>query len=746
MALKEILIDISDSIPQSEKKKKIWDYGYNEKYDVVVISKTKTIGQVFNIDGLKIAIPPPPPKTKIANCNKQKIDQRWERKMLPDELAEVEEEAANQNKKIKEPLTAEEIFYNRGDAFIAKYNPYINEEFRRRADGHWFMNNGVPTYITGGHYMMVQWSKLEHLYWADYRFPQRVIYYHWEACVADYRSHGQCYLKNRRSGFTTVESCDAVDYGTQTKSALIGIMSKTSDDAKTMFTDVIVPIFKYYPFFFKPIQSGQTNPVSELPFREISKKITSRNRATSKSSKGLNTVIRHTSTAINGFDSKKVNRLKLDEIGKWPPECRIDDYLPVGMETLVKGARLIGKAQIGSTANAPDKGGKEFKLVFNNSKEETRDPVTKMTITKLNALFIPAEYNLSGFFDIYGNCILHDDPKGIKTDIETTTTIGSITYLEARRKQLKNDPKLYNAELRKHPTTEDHAFLVPSDSCLFNVDNIEQQKEYNGSKFDLKTKKSLLYRRGDLSWVEYGKVVEWVENPRNGKFLTSYLPGKELANNKTYIHDKQAPGNTQYFVGGVDSYDITATVDGRGSKGALHIFAKNAFQYAPNQFVLEYCERPQTVEIYIDDVIKALVFYGCEALIENNKPRLLSDMKKFGFRKYSMNRPDKKFHKLSHTERDVGGIPSSGGTIPSHAEFLERYIVQYCGVNLDDKSDRYGEMGNVYFDELLNDWLTFDIHDREKFDRTVSSGFALWGANKIMSSRDPSKRRIYKYF
>ena len=36
---------------------KKWEYGYNEEYDVVVISKTGQIGEVYEIQGVKIALP-----------------------------------------------------------------------------------------------------------------------------------------------------------------------------------------------------------------------------------------------------------------------------------------------------------------------------------------------------------------------------------------------------------------------------------------------------------------------------------------------------------------------------------------------------------------------------------------------------------------------------------------------------------------------------------------------------------------
>ena len=43
----------------------------------------------------------------------------------------------------------------------------------------------------------------------------------------------------------------------------------------------------------------------------------------------------------------------------------------------------------------------------------------------------------------------------------------------------------------------------------------------------------------------------------------------------------------------------------------------------PNHFFLEYIARPQTAEIFFEDVLMACVFYGMPILAENNKPRLL---------------------------------------------------------------------------------------------------------------------------
>ena len=47
-----------------------------------------------------------------------------------------------------------------------------------------------------------------------------------------------------------------------------------------------------------------------------------------------------------------------------------------------------------------------------------------------------------------------------------------------------------------------------------------------------------------------------------------------------------------------------------------------------NMFFLEYIARPQTAEIFFEDVLMALHFYGMPILAENNKPRLLVLFKK----------------------------------------------------------------------------------------------------------------------
>ena len=144
-----------------------------------------------------------------------------------------------------------------------------------------------------------------------------------------------------------------------------------------------------------------------------------------------------------------------------------------------------------------------------------------------------------------------------------------------------------------------------------------------------------------------------------------------------------------------------------------------------NSFFLEYLSRPPTAEIFFEDVLMALVFYGMPILAENNKPRLLYYLRRRGYRGISMNRPVKAWNKLSTAEKEIGGIPNSSEDIKqAHAAAIEMYIQDHVGMKQD------GTFGDLYFNELLNDWSKFDINKRTKFDASISSGLAIMANNR----------------
>jgi len=679
---------------------KKWEYGYNKEHDLIVISKTGEIGEIYEIQDLVIALPK---ENDVVNFE----DNKWSHSEYPKEL-----------NKIKSVFDWEEYPLD----FKEKWYDYIDKEFTRREEGFWFINKDKPTYITGTNYMYLQWSKID-VGQPDFRESNRLFYIFWEACKADTRSYGMCYLKNRRSGFSFMASGETVNQATISTDARFGILSKSGPDAKKMFTDKVVPISVNYPFFFKPIQDGMDRPKTELAYRVPASKFTRRKLDSNEKLQeitGLDTTIDWKNTGDNSYDGEKLKLLVHDESGKWERPTNILNNWRVTRTCLRLGSRIIGKCMMGSTSNALDKGGDNFKKLYNDS-DVTQRNANGQTRSGLYSLFIPMEWNYEGYIDTYGFPVFDTPKEEVKGPLGDTIVQGVVEYWENEVEGLKQDQDGLNEFYRQFPRTTKHAFRDESKESLFNLTKIYEQIDFNE---DLKN--SISVTQGSFQWengVKDSKVT-FMPN-KNGRFRISWVPPANLQNRVIIKSGYKYPGNEHCGAFGCDSYDISGTVDKRGSNGSLHGLTKFSMEdVPPNHFFLEYIARPQTAEIFFEDVLMACVFYGMPILAENNKPRLLYHFKRRGYRNFSINRPDKKYNKLSVTERELGGIPNSSEDIKqAHAAAIETYIESYVGL----KETGYGDM---FFQRTLEDWAKFNINNRTKHDASISSGLALMACNK----------------
>jgi hypothetical protein len=115
-SLYSVITPIRENTISRLNKSKKWEYGYNKEHDVVVISKTGQIGEIYNIQNLKIALPKAPSKI-------EKSINKWELTEYPKEL-----------KAISSIFDWKELPAD----FQEKYIEYIEDEFKRREEGHGF--------------------------------------------------------------------------------------------------------------------------------------------------------------------------------------------------------------------------------------------------------------------------------------------------------------------------------------------------------------------------------------------------------------------------------------------------------------------------------------------------------------------------------------------------------------------------------------------------------------------------------
>jgi hypothetical protein len=713
---------VEDAISKKHRlignKTRKWAYGYNAEIDVVIISRDGTLGEIYDIMGLKIGLPEKPKTSDIINNKVAKASQKYNRHKLPEGLNE---------------LTMND----------SKYTDFIDEEFRRRYEGLWIFIKGYPVYMTGTYYYGIQWirEEVEH---PSFRIIQNELMIFWEACKADDRSYGMQYVKNRRMGASFLAIIELLEAGTISEDKLLGIVSKVGKDSSKIFRRLIKG-FKRLPCFFRPPWDGTNTPKKELVLDMPTKRLKKGESITE--SDGLGTSISWHNTEINAMDGDAIFRSLLDESGKYPPDVPFSEYWYIVKTSHTKGIRITGKSMVVSTVNAMKKGGAQYKKIWDDSDIEKRDDNGE-TKSGLYRIFIPAKYCLEGMFDQYGFSIVEDPAKPIKTDEGKMVSSGSVTFLANKLNGLKADPEKANEFMRQFPETERDAFRDESNDCEFNLVKIQDQIDHN--EFELNDaynndgeflgNDDLV--RGNFRWkngIQDTEVI-WVPDDVKGRFFIKKgcFPPEEFRNcwEEKYKNGILAKSPIAAHIGsaGVDPYNRTKTVDKRGSFGSYALSTRNGHtcDELPNgKMIIEYIARPKKVELFFEDIIMVSVFYSMPFLSEMSNDRFLAYVNDRGYRHFSLNNPFKKESELSTAEKEFGGAPQQDSKIrDAQAIAIESNVEDNMGYAMETNNREQGEMGDFPFSRTLYQLKDFDSDKRTKFDAFISYSLSLLANQK----------------
>ena len=711
---------VDENIRKGMNKSNQWKYGYNEQIDTVIISRDGTLGEIYNVCGLNIGFPEKPEHKQIINWDKTTQNQKWKREDIPEDLKEH-------------------------NWHYSKFEDYIDECHRRRYEGVWVYIKGIPVYIPGTYYYGLQWIREEHQY-PKFRIIQNELMIFWEACKADDRCYGMQYVKNRRFGATMLGIFELLESGTITSNKLLGIVSKKGKDAKKIFNR-LVRAFKRMPPFFIPETDGNTTPKTELIFAKPSRK--RKKGETLKEEEALETEIVWHNTEINAMDGDKIFRSILDESAKYPKEVPFDDYWYIVKTSHRVGRRITGKSFVISTVNDLDKGGREYKTVWDQSDISKRND-NGQTKSGLYRIFIPAKYGLEGFYDEYGFSIVDEPTEQVKSDIGDYIKQGAASYLKAELDALKDDPAKYNEQLRQFPDTERDAFRESADECAFDLMKLLEQIDHNEFELEDTEYGNDKVERGNFYWKDGMQDTEvvWKPDPEKGRFWIrkDAHPPLEYRNQKEMKMIRGvlawAPKNEHIGCGGVDPYNRSKTVDNRGSQGSIHFSTKfNTGPFPNNAFILEYIDRPSKVELFYEDVIMAMVYLSMPILPELSSEKFSQYLIDRKYRHFVKNNPFKKWDDLSDSEKTFGGVPPQDAKIGDQQYYaVEAYIADHVGVARDTSNRPIGEMGEMYFNRTLIQWKEVDPQKRTKYDAYISSSLSILGnQNRVVQEVEKPK-------
>jgi hypothetical protein len=577
------------------------------------------LSDVEDIEVYSFNLPAPPKPEFISNFGLPFDQQFFQREKVPRKIWELTSAVNNQK------ITREEAFVevNRN----AELSSFIQSQWHKREFGDWVYIRGKPTYITGQYWFYLNYYLLD-IGHPSYRETDCEEHQCWKYCVEENSAvYGMIKFERRRSGKTYRAGNMLVEYATRTEKRYVGLQSKSEEDGETFFRKAVVYQFKRLPFFFQPEHErvGKMKKSIEL----ISDNIDN----------SFETILDYKSTTPTAYDGQKLGRGVGDEFGKMVKPANPIDIWDKNKYCFFNDGEIIGKYLICTTCEEMLKGGGEqFKYLWDRSSRIKKDGQMNEygeTRSGLVPYFTPAYKNI--FFDQYGQSVI-DEPKPYqklwrKAKGDKFWNIGGKEYIDKQIASAK-DGKDRQDVIRKLPRTIREAFRYNNTSCLYDIDVINKRIEFffGGAESIYPSEYPMTY--GYFRWVK-GKDFQQAEfiatSEKEARIHIRYMPPPDQRNRWHLKNGKQCPSNTTRFNAGCDPFKLkTEQVvhKDRMSLGAGHVFAlldpsvdgvgKPREEWLTDNFVAEYLFRPETPDLFAEDMAMMCIFYGCKVFPENN--------------------------------------------------------------------------------------------------------------------------------
>jgi len=658
------------------------------------------------IYGTHCRIPDVPPHKQILNWDKPKEEQMWVREELPEFFDKVQ-------------------YTKSGDLILTEeQEEFAIRELQRCKRGIWVYIYGKPYFITKKYYFYLQWWTLEDGSRPEYRDCDRRYFTfleHWENTPW---ALGVIRSKKRREGASSQATSNLVYEAIFFKNSNCGLVSKSNEDGRSTFTEMVAYGYRQLPAFLKPKQINREDSVTELVFAQKASNVKEGVAETQKEDEGNRSKINYRAPVLNAYDRGRMSRLLLDEFGKLEKEIQASQLFAIISKTLVKGVKRVGFVEMPSTVNKMSKGGSEFKLLWENADLNKRMP----TINRLVRYFSPAYDGYEGFIDKYGFSVMSsptpeqkeylvekwvvkdEDGNTISEISEEDIELGSKAYILKRREGRTGDD--LEEEIRMNPCTEVEAFMSANADCIFNVVKLNEQIE-RLKESPVPKRKVVFYRD------EINQSIRWRDARDAENFAWEFVSDLNLkgeVNKHYYDNGTKRPGRVDIGVIGVDGYSNSQGGKKYGSKASAWVYSKYDLRDPLNTglFTGHLYGRPNEKEELHNQIILAAEYLGYQVYYEfvaDDYYTYFKNRGKLGYlAKFPLNAIDPSKRKKDSVERHYG-FPVTDFSMTKQNDSMISYVEHYCE--------------KIYWLELLEDLKNFEPSKRTPSDRTVSAMIAL---------------------
>jgi len=681
-----------------------------------------------DIYGTKVKLPEKPSHEEILNFNLPAIEQMWVREDLPTYFEKVE--------------------YNKGGDLILNeiQKEYAIKEVSKCKKGIWIYINGRATYLSKKYYFYLQWWVLEDGTRPEYRDCDRRYFLfleHWENvlwCLGIIRG------KKRREGASSQATSNLIYECIFFKNSNCGLVSKSRDDSRDTFTEMVSFGYRQLPPFLKPKQLNKEDSVSELVFAQKSANIKEGIIDAVKQEEGHRSKVTYKAPVLNVYDRSRLSRILLDEFGKLDKDVPASQLFAVISKTLIKGVKRLGFIEMPSTVNKMTKGGSEFRLLWDNADLNKRTP----TVNRLVRYFAPAHDGYEGFIGKYGESIIgeptheqyqylvdkwvrkDEDGNTISEITEEDVKLGSKAYIQKRREGRTGDD--LEEEIRMNPENEVELFMSANADCIFDVMKLNEQIEY--LKENPVFKRSIIYYR-DLNTQK----VSWRDAEKHElNFCWEWSGDLNLRgdDNKFYFDNTmRKPARNMVACIGVDGISSEQGGKKYGSKASAWFYVKFDLKDPDNTGAFKghlYGRPPEKDDLH-SQIMLCAEYHGVIVYWEFVADDYYTYFKERGRLGYLAKFPKNSIDSVKRNKDTIErhyGFPTTPFAISKGHDAMITYVIHY-----------YRKIDWI---ELCEDLKIYDQNKRTPSDRSVSAMITLVGGLEPIYSPPPRRTPLIEVY
>lgn len=704
-------------------------------------------------------LPAVPPKKDILFSKLPKKDQYWQRELLIKEFPSfffdwergVIEDASHTKYEGKKliSLSTEDT---------ATLKDLRDREIRRIQDGIWFMNDGEPTYLTGGHYGVLMYCAMvdslndvesESLY-GQYMQFQRNYAYFIEICKTTKQADGGDVVKPKKTGITMFQCLLILMDAIVSRQANYRMMSTKEDVATKINFSYILYALRKLPEILKP---EYRNNLSEIFFEDTGKGQRSGGKQRYEY-EHLNSVIETVATEYNSFDSGKNRIAWIDEqskikiIGGKDLMTLHNTTIPTVSQGFIRGGYVIYTHYV---SESNDKSFRLAKQIYYESKLKTIDEGTGKTKSRLIC------YAMTALDGTFGACDKYGKPN--------TKLIWSTINAELEKR--KDDPAALRAYRRQMPTCEADCWQEGAGEAsifdnlrlgmkLHEITEGESVAAFSYMDFNFRWSMPPIIDeiKGVYNFQGVPQVVPVTnEEKMSGKehglwkwYMPEWTPQSFLQQHvNQLLKDKKGklmPNPGCPFYAAIDPTQYSAAKDvSVGSKNAIHVFMlPNAEldgmfnkKVSNKRLMVEYHHRAESPKDTLMHVVQTILYFGCYVLIECNANWLATRLKEWGLANFLIQVNKETGVLEPYKEWEAQKPFTSQRSVNGSNDTIGEYIAAGM-MHIND----YSFMDNVEFlhsRDVILDLMNFEPENTREYDSGVCYLIGLLGMNTYLGWR-----------